>query len=383
MSLDTALSLTKLLDPVTLARSISDGYVRVQYHPTAPLAIYNYTEKAQYDRVWNTVTTTCRGLIANGLTGEVVARPYRKFWEYRPGDGSIDLTAPAEVTDKADGSLGIIYHDGTGWAVATRGSFAGYQARHATGVLRARYPGFEPPAGMTVLVEIVYPGNRIVVDYGGLDDLVLLGAVDIATGRVFGPDDVPGWIGPVTDVMPARTLAEALTLPSRPDQEGLVVRTEDGRMVKIKEEQYLHLHRILTETSARVIWEYLAVGACRDLISAPRDWSNKLHMNPARVPRIIETGDGWRDRLLEGVPAEFHGWFTSTADGMVADVERLRGEITATAAELLTRYPDRKQLATALSVIQAAANGEDITTGLWKLVYPPHDLPFAQTEDSA
>jgi putative RNA ligase len=48
---------------------------------------------------------------------------------------------------------------------------------------------------MTVLVEIVYPANRIVLDYGGLDDLILLGAVDIATGRTFGPGpcrDGPG-----------------------------------------------------------------------------------------------------------------------------------------------------------------------------------------------
>lgn len=67
-------------------------------------------------------------------------------------------------------------------AIATRGSFTSEQAGHATAVLHTCYPRFEPPEGLTVLFEIVYPGNRIIVDYCDTDDLVLLGAVDTATG---------------------------------------------------------------------------------------------------------------------------------------------------------------------------------------------------------
>lgn len=69
---------------------------------------------------------------------------------------------------------------------------------------------------MTVLVEIVYPANRIVLDYGGLDDLILLGAVDIATGRTFGPGAVPGWPRPVIDSFAYATLAEANDKDYRP-----------------------------------------------------------------------------------------------------------------------------------------------------------------------
>lgn len=37
-------------------RMIREGYIRVQHHPTEPLSIFNYTEKATFDREWNDVT---------------------------------------------------------------------------------------------------------------------------------------------------------------------------------------------------------------------------------------------------------------------------------------------------------------------------------------
>src|SRR6185369_15422771 len=142
------------------------------------------------------------------------ARPFAKFFNHgQPGAPGIDLTEPVAVSDKADGSLGILYPDGAGWAVATRGSFASDQARHATALLATRYPDFTPPPGLTVLFEIIYPANRIVLDYQGLDDLVLLGAVDIATGRSFGPEAVPDWPGPVVETFGYATFAEALAAP--------------------------------------------------------------------------------------------------------------------------------------------------------------------------
>lgn len=38
-------------------------------------SMYNYTAKAQYDKLWNEVTLQCRGLILDG-DGNVVARPF-------------------------------------------------------------------------------------------------------------------------------------------------------------------------------------------------------------------------------------------------------------------------------------------------------------------
>src|SRR5687768_4587321 len=119
-----------VLDPAELTAAVDNGLVRTQRHPSLPFTIYNYTETCQYSGAWTPVTLACRGLITDA-DGPIVARPYPKFFNHteahapRPG-----ADERVRVTDKADGSLGVIYHDGTGFAVATRGSFASDQALH-------------------------------------------------------------------------------------------------------------------------------------------------------------------------------------------------------------------------------------------------------------
>ncbi len=294
-------TLTDIFDFNALAAAVDGGLVRVQSHPALPLRIFNYTEKAQYDGAWDEVTLACRGLIAH-TDGTIVARPMTKFFNYgQPGAPDLDATERASVTDKADGSLGIVYPTPEGLAVATRGSFASDQAQHATSVLRSRYAAFAPPDGLTVLVEIIYPANRIVIDYGTLDDLMLLGAVDIATGRTYGPDAVPTWPGPIVERFEHRTLAEALAAPPRANREGMVVwfPSTDVR-VKIKYEEYVRLHRIVTGLNARAVWDILVNGG--------------------------EMAD-----FVEALPDEFHPWVRDV-------VATLTSTVATRAAEIETAY---------------------------------------------
>jgi RNA ligase len=291
--------LSDLFDPADLTDAVADGHVRRQAHSALPLEILNYTERAQFEQAWTPVTLKCRGLIAD-QSGEIVARPWAKFFNYGdPLAGVLDLNAKAEVTDKLDGSLGILYPAGDGWAIATRGSFTSEQAIHATEVLRDRYWGFGPPNGMTVLFEIVYPANRIVCDYGATDDLMLLGAVDIATGEAVGPDWISGWWGPQAETFAADTLAEALALPPRANVEGIVVRLVDsGVMVKIKQPDYVELHKIVTGMNARVVWEQLGAGktvreVCEPLPDEFHPWVRKVAYD------LIEKADQIRDAASE------------------------------------------------------------------------------------
>ncbi len=287
--------------------ALAEGLVRMQDHPRLPLRIFNYTEKAQYAQAWTPVTLACRGLIAD-RDGTVVARPLPKFFNVgQPGAPDLDLDTEVHVTDKADGSLGIIYPAADGFAVATRGSFESDQAAHATSLLRKRYASFVPPAGLTVLVEIIYPANRIVVDYGDMDDLMLLGAVDIASGRTFGPAAVPSWPGPVIDAFAHRTLAEALAAPPRPNREGLVAwfPGQDIR-VKIKYDEYVRLHRIVTGLNARAVWE-----------------------------RLVASADPY-----DGIPDEFHAWVSNVVTTLTVDVEAAAAEVEAAYAAIIGELPD-------------------------------------------
>ena len=393
--------LSDLLSLGELNDMITQKYVRVQAHPVLPLSIFNYTEHAQFDRMWNDVTRLCRGLIIHHGEGDdvVIARSFSKFFNHgEPDAPALDLDAPAHVSDKMDGSLGILYplgdspaviHPGS-FSVASRGSFMSEQAQRASKMLREKYPHYRPLDGVTTLVEIVYPANRIVLDYEDREDLFLLGGVDIATGTIFSPDMIPGWTGPVTEVMAAKTLREALLLPPRPNREGLVIRAGYD-MVKVKQDDYVALHRILTTTSARNIWEYLAVNACKDLITAPKKWGNLLGLDPARAQGIIEAGDGWMDKMIHGVPDEFYGWFRKTVDDLILKVDDARAEVERVFAEVSARHEgDRKGFALDVKdhplsgALFLMLDGRDITASLWKNAYPPAERPWGQrSEDVA
>lgn len=269
--------LTDLVDPRELRRGIDQKLIAVRNHPDLPdMQIYNYSDAALYTPgAWeNPAVRQCRGLIVRD--GEVVARPWAKFFNHGQAEaGDLDLTAPVEVTDKLDGSLGILYRTRAGripW-VATRGSFVSDQAIHATALLHERHRDVHWVDDVTPLVEIVYPANRIVCDYGDLDDLVLLGGVRISTGAYVGPRDMAswlGWDGHVARTFPFTTLAEALAAPPRPGAEGLCVRyLHEPRIVKIKQDDYVRLHRIVTGLSERVVWQHLCEGKPLDDLLGP------------------------------------------------------------------------------------------------------------------
>lgn len=184
------MNITTMFDPGQLQTAIDEGYVRTQRHPELPLVIYNYTEKAQYEYAWNTVTMQCRGLIVDD-DGEVVARPFPKFFNYGDTGGDVSPSyyhSPVVVTDKVDGSLGILWRYADTYGIATRGSFTSPQAAWATKWFNkyAEYSAFD--FEYTYLFEILASWNRIVVDYDW-EGLVLLGRVNIEYG--FSDNNIP------------------------------------------------------------------------------------------------------------------------------------------------------------------------------------------------
>lgn len=170
-----------------LKEMVEQHYVSVQKHPEAPYFIYNYTQKAQFDKVWNEVTIACRGLILDE-SGKVIARPFDKFFNSEETPDKIPQNTTFKAYDKMDGSLGILYElpDKTP-AIATRGSFLSEQALRGTTIfmesldkLDRNWHRLFNVEKMTYLFEIIYPENRIVVDYKGARKLVFLGARDLS-----------------------------------------------------------------------------------------------------------------------------------------------------------------------------------------------------------
>jgi RNA ligase len=279
------------IDRATYKKAVEAGYIKVQSHPDIQgYLIHNYTDACTWDQAWDEATLNCRGLITDD-DGNIVARGMPKFFnsdqEQAP---KFALDDEVIVSDKADGSLGILYYTPDFMeAIATRGSFTSDQAVWATNWWRENRPEMALEAGKTYLWEIIYPENRIVVDYGGKEGLVFLGTVDNETGRF-----EPGWI-PETDCATRysyKTWGEVLAAPERANAEGFVVtRVSDGAMVKIKYEDYKRLHKYMTRVTERHVWEVLA--AERSL-----------------------------DEEFAGAPDEFHVWIRQVATGLWAEFEK-------------------------------------------------------------
>jgi RNA ligase len=351
---------------------LDKGYVRKQNHPDADLTILNYTNKTQFDGMWNDITEQTRGLVVNSVTNEVVARPFRKFhnWSQFPLDQQARLmNESVEVSIKWDGSLGVGYGLNTGeFRIATRGSFTSPQALHATEFVQQHYPQFEPILGLTYLFEIIYPGNRIVVDYKDMDQVVLLAVIDTETGRTLtpGPYDWPGpWNEPIRTF---KTLSEVLAAPQSANEEGFVVRfPEHDLRVKFKFDEYVRLHRILTNVSTISVWDALANGTGIETFidHVPDEFYTWVHKQVHRLESDY--------KRVEDVARDDYEWVLRRVRRPEWDAKKARKEFALLANE--TDYPD---------LLFGLYDGKDIAPRIWKRLRPEFEKPFyAVSEDVA
>jgi len=242
-----------------LRERVALGLIKEVVHPEYPeLSLFNYTQVCQFEKAWDEHTLNARGIVINTETEEVVARPFKKFFnlsEHQPDE--IPSSDPY-VFEKMDGSLGIVFYYGGEWHIATRGSFTSEQAIWASKVVKNYTASMV--VGYTYLVEIIYPNNRIVVNYEGLEDLVYLGEYS-KYGEFFFNDNIH-WQNPFTYT--CRFLGKMGTqeLPTEGEnQEGFVLWWPDQDVrVKVKFDEYVRLHSILTNYSPKKLFEVLSTG---------------------------------------------------------------------------------------------------------------------------
>lgn len=355
--------LCDVFDVELLEQMIEEGMVKRTVHPNGQLAILNYTPAAQFSKTWNEVTRACRGLIYRRHDLAVLARPFEKFFNLSEHGPEFVINEPFRVFEKMDGSLGILYHDGEDWAIATRGSFTSDQAIWATKHLRERYASFTPEPDRTYLFEIIYPANRIVVDYGDMEDLVLLDVIDIETGQQSWDFAWMAWGGPIVEEHEYDDIREMVKM-ERPNREGFVLLLRSGMRVKVKHEEYVRLHAIVTNTSSRTIWAMLSEGSSLD-------------------------------GLLAFVPDEFADWARKIAEDLrydfkyVCSMAQLGYAMVTSQLALENENFTRKDFALAVKDLPYKAllfrlyDGKGVDDIVWKMLKPERTLPFRDQEAAA
>jgi RNA ligase len=304
--------LSELLDLSKLQEHLNQGTVGVQQHPTLPLVIYNYTHRAQFTpRIFGDgVIDYCRGLIVHEESGEIIARPFKKFHNLNTADfpeTNIDniiarySAKQMHTTEKMDGSLGIFWRYEDDWGIATRGSFTSPQAVWATNWYQNKILDKEATLfkakEFTPLFEIVYPENRIVVRYD-FEGLILLGLVNKRFGYEMDRQtlEIEGESHGFKNRLIVKDYGTAadikklsMNLPTdETNREGYVLSFDNNQetdplKVKVKFEDYLRIHKMVTTLNPRVIWELMSQGIDLDIDTLPDhfkrwvgDWKRKL-----------------------------------------------------------------------------------------------------------
>ncbi len=263
------------------------------------LLLFNYTAKAQYIGKWNWIEVISRGTIIEKGTGRLVGLGFPKFFNWMEG-GRNTRASVVEATEKVDGSLGIMYY-ANGWKIATRGSFNSNQALWATEWLNTNCVELckEWDPGITLLFEIVYPENRVVLDYGDRQELVLIGARDLRTHEdyLFFPHlvewaDRYGLTTPKFYAFNSWVAALEAREKLGYDAEGFVLRFSDGQRFKFKGDAYLEAHRLMTQMTYKHVLAAMRDGTLESILSVvPDEFHGDIHEHEERILGIISAAE--------------------------------------------------------------------------------------------
>lgn len=288
------------IDWDVLNQYVENNMMMINKHPEFDIWILNYSPKAQYTKFWDDYTLSCRGMVIDA-DGNILARPFQKFKNLEEHDSSeIDMTQEYDIFEKMDGSLIILfyYEPKMTWIVASRGSFISEQCIKARELIDICIY-YKLNKECTYLFEVIYPENRIVVDYGDRTELVLLSRIETKSGFELYYTDLVAlyskWFTVVKKykIKHINDLAELKEL-EEDNREGFVVRFLNGFRVKVKFSEYVRLHRIITNVSNLTVWEHLK--------------------------------DNYEfDELIDRVPDEFYDWLKKTIkelQGKYNEIER-------------------------------------------------------------
>lgn len=407
--------LSDVLDRDLLAAEVEAAYVKCNRHPTLPLSIYAYTRPCQYEGHWNEVTRQCRGLIVDD-DENIVARPFAKFFNIGEHESDREYAAPLPVEpfrvyEKVDGSLGILFNFQGEWIIASKGSFISEQAQWANKRLAKQDPADLDllNTGITYCAEIVYPENRIVVNYGDRLDLVLLGgffadgievplenmAPTWKLGSVvttYGGGDSAAHLAKITELTASNKQVNQL-LADGTNAEGYVIRFESGIRAKAKFAEYVRLHRLLTGVTERDIWRALGFDLLSPLGLSDDAIARGLMCSLDEVRKMKVAPTSAMASIVDGVPDEFDAWVQSVATRLEHERKTNDEAARVTFDEVCEKYgtADRGAFARGLQSFVSNKHGQSLCFALldnkpiepliWKFLYPAASTPFKEDDE--
>lgn len=252
------------LDMEKLRRYVELEKLLCHPHPTLPLYSWSYSRTCQFAQDWDELTLLCRGLVTDE-EGNVVALPFPKFfnWEENRHEGTSDF----ELYKKLDGTLGILFNYEGEWVFKTKKSFDSEYVYFFRDHFFENHSSSLPllDENVTYLFELIHPNFRVVVDYEGMERIILIGAFDRISGNEIPMQDLQVGYQDHFHYVKRYEYLEGKDLSflkglNAENEEGFVLRFSNGQRCKIKFKDYVQLHSLFTNTSNQLVWEMAKEG---------------------------------------------------------------------------------------------------------------------------
>lgn len=364
-------------DQATLDQYLDQRWVTVQHHGEFALDIYTYGRTCQYEGKWDNITSRCRGIIVNRLTGEIVARPFEKFHNFETGGqpkthatslALISSGVEMSVWEKMDGFMATLYEWEGQEYIASKGSFTSPHSKWATAQYRKQKRGPAWPEGWTPVFEGISASLRIVVDYKSFESLVLLAIINKETGEEMPPAALTNMAN--LRGFPVPRSLEKSWIDAVHITRSTSVKGEEGFVctwyfpgvvpfrVKLKYIDYIRLHRIVSGVSPKHIWEALSQGMSLDeWENDSTQWFSKF---VAKWKRALMTSAMDIEKNSKAIFEEVSAKFDDKTQFEIKDIFRIRKEFA-----LEFTKPENKEYS---AVLFALLDGKDIKPIIWKKV---------------
>ena len=141
------------------------------------------------------------------------------------------------------------------------------------------------------------------------------------------------------------------------NSEGFAIRFQSGMRVKVKFEEYVRLHRLLTGVNKKTIWDLLRTG--QDL-----------------------------NEMMQRVPEEFYQWVKKAAEDLFAGYTTIRQDAEKIYDRIMARgYKKRKTIAKHFlthpeyaPILFCMLSNKDYSRIIWMKIKPPAERPFMNKE---
>ncbi len=251
------------MDLKILEQYLSDKILKKVAHPFHNISIWNYTKKTQANNIWDDVTMKCRALVLDS-NGAIVARSFSKFFNYGQKECRIPINCNYKIYDKVDGSLGMLFYYNNDWIFCSRGSFVSDQAIYGIAMIPEQlYKDLNKD--LSYSFEIIYPENKIIVDYGIQKELIYITSFkkdgtesddsDIMIKHGIQSVQQYGSGNSGDSDNDGSGLFDSLLAKNTINKEGYVIRFDDGYRIKLKFENYLKMTHIKSKLTVAHIFE--------------------------------------------------------------------------------------------------------------------------------